>query len=64
MSDRICQDEPGHDASKLSRWFASRIDSKRAVREALREMCRRQSEIARAAIKAEQERYDAIWRRE
>jgi hypothetical protein len=32
MIDRICQDEPGKDARKLSRWFASRPDARYRVR--------------------------------
>lgn len=32
MSDRICQDEPGYESARLSRWFASRIDARWVVR--------------------------------
>jgi hypothetical protein len=34
MSDRLFQDEPGMEARRLSRWFASRL----GVRHALRQM--------------------------
>lgn len=32
--DRPCQDEPGREAGKLSRWFASRLNARQVVREA------------------------------
>lgn len=49
------------DCKGLSRWFASRPDAREVLRRGLHEMMARSGEIARAAIKAEQERHDAIW---
>lgn len=45
----------------LSRWFASRLDAREALRRGLREALARSTEIARARAKADRERYEQIW---
>lgn len=49
------------DCKGLSRWFASRPDAREVLRRSLREAMTHSAEIARARIRAEQERYKQIW---